>query len=74
MRMQLLYGVRLLIVFIFFMGLICKFFAVSVKVLILGTGIGFLVLCSFGIENRRDFLIFLKKILMSFVVVSGLRE
>jgi hypothetical protein len=56
------------------MGLICKFFAVSVKVLILGTGIGFLVLCSFGIENRRDFLIFFKKILMSFVVVSGLRE
>lgn len=51
MRMQLLYGVRLLIVFIFFMGLICNFFAVSVKVLILGPGIGFLVLCSFGIEN-----------------------
>jgi len=60
MRMQLLYGVRLLIVFIFFMGLICDFFSVSVKVLILGPGIGFWVLCSFGIENWRDFL-FLKK-------------
>ena len=43
MRMQVLYGVRLLIVFILLMGLIGNFFSVSDKVLLLGPGLAFLV-------------------------------